>query len=51
MGNHVVELVLPALLLFPHRYARCLGGLAQIAFQVRKSCYPVTMIRHACIYQ
>jgi hypothetical protein len=36
MGNHVVELVLPALLLFPHRYARMLGGLAQIGFQVRK---------------
>lgn len=34
MGNHIVELVLPVLMLLPHRYLRYAGGAVQILFQV-----------------
>lgn len=34
LGNHIVELALPVLLLSPWRVPRILGGIAQIGFQV-----------------
>jgi len=35
LGNHVVELALPVLMLIPHRMARFAGGSVQILFQVQ----------------
>jgi hypothetical protein len=34
MGNHIVELALPVLLLVPHRRCNIIGGAVQILFQV-----------------
>lgn len=35
MGNHIVELALPILLMIPHRLCLIAGGAVQILFQVR----------------
>jgi hypothetical protein len=35
MGNHIVELALPVLVLIPHRWCNIIGGAVQILFQVR----------------